>query len=153
MLLLNVVHATVSPILGPIRPIRGLRSVKVWIGLFTSIKWSVLSYKTLGIVVQIVDACPAGSALNYCKAKANPPIPADERCGQGNALDIDYSAYKDLTGTDYSSASVGLGSTNLSTGLTMSSYTEQQSKPQNSHYPKRTVPSWCRRIGWYRGVV
>jgi len=58
------------------------------------------------IVVQIVDACPAGSALNYCKVKENPPIPADERCGAGNSLDIDYSAYKDLTGTDYTSVSV-----------------------------------------------
>ena len=81
------------------------------------------------VVVQIVDACPAGSALNYCKVKANPPIPADERCGAGNTLDIDYSAYKDLTGTDYQSVGIPLIRTALDLGLMAISLIEQQSKP------------------------
>ena len=49
------------------------------------------------IVVQIIDACPAGSALNYCKTDIN----LDERCGQGNSLDIDFSGYLGLTGRAY----------------------------------------------------
>lgn len=47
------------------------------------------------VIVEIVDACPAGSAQNYCKTD----VPADERCGsnQTNSLDIDVSAYQNLT--------------------------------------------------------
>lgn len=48
------------------------------------------------VVVEIVDACPAGDARNYCKTD----VPADERCGSDrtNSLDIDVGAYKNLTG-------------------------------------------------------
>ena len=52
------------------------------------------------VIVEIVDACPAGNAQNYCKTR----VPADERCGSNrtNSLDIDVRAYKNLTagGTD-----------------------------------------------------
>lgn len=47
------------------------------------------------VIVEIVDACPAGNAQNYCKTD----VPADERCGsdQINSLDIDFRAYQNLT--------------------------------------------------------
>ncbi|KAM0794982.1 hypothetical protein BDR22DRAFT_627525 [Usnea florida] len=47
------------------------------------------------VIVQIIDACPAGNAQNYCKTK----VPPDERCGsnQTNSLDIDVGAYRNLT--------------------------------------------------------
>ena len=47
------------------------------------------------VIVEIVDACPAGNAQNYCKTD----VPADERCGsdQTNSLDIDVRAYQNLT--------------------------------------------------------
>lgn len=42
--------------------------------------------------MQIIDACPASNAFNFCKTE----VPADERCSDRNAnsLDIDISAYK-----------------------------------------------------------
>ena len=47
------------------------------------------------VTVQIIDACPAGNAQNYCKTD----VPADERCGSNetNSLDIDVGAYRGLT--------------------------------------------------------
>ena len=50
------------------------------------------------VVVEIVDACPAGNAQNYCKTD----VPPEERCSsnQTNSLDIDISAYKELTKSD-----------------------------------------------------
>lgn len=50
------------------------------------------------VIVEIVDACPAGNAQNYCKTE----VPLDERCGsnQTNSLDIDVSAYKELTSSE-----------------------------------------------------
>ena len=49
--------------------------------------------------VQIIDACPAGSAYNYCKTETA----GNQRCGDGttNSLDIDEMAYQQLTGTGY----------------------------------------------------
>jgi hypothetical protein len=58
------------------------------------------------IIVDIIDACPSESAYNYCKTS----VPAAERCGASgtNALDIDESAYKALTGSSWSSSSPNL---------------------------------------------
>lgn len=58
------------------------------------------------IIVQIIDSCPAGHAQNYCKAYNKNPskiVPPQQRCADGstNYLDIDYHAYKHLTGTDF----------------------------------------------------
>ncbi|KAL8787110.1 MAG: hypothetical protein Q9195_007938 [Heterodermia aff. obscurata] len=52
------------------------------------------------ITVQIIDACPAGSAWNYCKPAS---IDARTRCGSygTNELDIDEGAYVQLAGTSY----------------------------------------------------
>ena len=51
--------------------------------------------------VQIIDACPAYSAENYCKKN----VGVDEigRCGAvgTDALDLDWAAYPDLTGLTY----------------------------------------------------
>lgn len=51
------------------------------------------------VTVQIIDACPASSAFNYCKTE----IPANERCSDmsANSLDIDTRAYQQLTGTPW----------------------------------------------------
>ena len=48
------------------------------------------------IIVQIIDSCPSVSAWNFCKRK----VPEDERCCSRatNAMDIDQSAYRALTG-------------------------------------------------------
>ena len=48
------------------------------------------------ITVQIIDACPATSASNYCKTD----VPSNQRCGDSgtNQLDIDSNAYMALTG-------------------------------------------------------
>ena len=56
------------------------------------------------VIVQIIDACPSGSAWNFCKTD----VPADERCGDGgtNQLDIDQGAYAALTGTGWSDVSI-----------------------------------------------
>ena len=50
------------------------------------------------VIVEIVDACPAGNAFNYCKTD----VPPQERCGsnQTNSLDIDVSGYRELTKDD-----------------------------------------------------
>lgn len=58
------------------------------------------------IIVQIIDSCPPGHAQNYCKAYNKDPskiVPPQQRCADGstNYLDIDYHAYKNLTGTDF----------------------------------------------------
>ncbi|CAF9909628.1 MAG: hypothetical protein HETSPECPRED_009480 [Heterodermia speciosa] len=52
------------------------------------------------ITVQIIDACPAGSAWNYCKPAS---IDARTRCGSygTNELDIDEGAYAQLAGRAY----------------------------------------------------
>ena len=49
------------------------------------------------VTVQIIDSCPSVSAYNYCKTD----VPAEERCGAGNSLDIDYNSYLALTGTPW----------------------------------------------------
>lgn len=51
------------------------------------------------MVVQIIDACPASSAFNFCKTG----VPLNERCGDSsvNSLDIDITAYQKLTGTPF----------------------------------------------------
>ncbi|MCJ1263951.1 hypothetical protein MMC22_003822 [Lobaria immixta] len=48
------------------------------------------------IIVQIIDSCPSVNAWNFCKRK----VPEDERCCSRatNAMDIDQSAYRALTG-------------------------------------------------------
>ncbi|MCJ1225000.1 hypothetical protein MMC12_001647 [Toensbergia leucococca] len=58
------------------------------------------------VIVQIIDACPSGSAWNFCKTD----VPADERCGDGgtNQLDIDQGAYAALTGTGWSDGNPNL---------------------------------------------
>jgi hypothetical protein len=53
------------------------------------------------VVVQIIDSCPSVSAYNYCKTS----VPAEERCGAGNSLDISLDAYLALTGIPWSSVS------------------------------------------------
>ena len=55
------------------------------------------------ITVQIIDACPASSAYNYCKTN----MPANQRCSDAgtNQLDIDQSAYMALTGQAYGGVS------------------------------------------------
>ena len=65
------------------------------------------------VIVEIVDACPAGNAQNYCKTK----VPADERCGsnQTNSLDVDVGAYRNLTlgmngGVEWDAVSLNVGS-------------------------------------------
>ena len=64
------------------------------------------------VVVEIVDACPAGNAQNYCKTK----VAADERCGsnQTNSLDVDVGAYRNLTvgmngGVEWDAVSLNVG--------------------------------------------
>ncbi|KAL9597600.1 MAG: hypothetical protein Q9219_005039 [cf. Caloplaca sp. 3 TL-2023] len=57
------------------------------------------------ITVQIIDACPANTAWNYCKA---PGVDPDQRCADPdtNQVDIDESAYPALSnGQSYSSVS------------------------------------------------
>lgn len=56
------------------------------------------------VTVQIIDACPASSAFNFCKTE----VPANERCGDGstNSLDIDISAYQQLTGKQWKSVRI-----------------------------------------------
>ncbi|KAL8825935.1 MAG: hypothetical protein Q9170_007602 [Blastenia crenularia] len=57
------------------------------------------------ITVQIIDACPAQTAWNYCKA---PAIEANQRCADPDTaqVDIDESAYPSLTdGQSYASVS------------------------------------------------
>ena len=56
------------------------------------------------IVVQIVDACPATNAENYCKTNVDPA----QRCMAAgtNMLDIDVSAYQALTGQASGSVSL-----------------------------------------------
>ena len=51
------------------------------------------------VIVQIIDACPAYSAENYCKIGIAP----EGRCGAigKDALDIDFAAYPALTGRQY----------------------------------------------------
>ncbi|KAL8940701.1 MAG: hypothetical protein Q9216_002688, partial [Gyalolechia sp. 2 TL-2023] len=48
------------------------------------------------ILVQIIDACPADTAWNYCKA---PAVEASQRCADPNTnqVDIDESAYPFLS--------------------------------------------------------
>ena len=55
-------------------------------------------------VVKVIDACPHNSPWNYCKP--DPPAPngvsADQKCmSTKNALDLDWSVYKVLTGVEY----------------------------------------------------
>ena len=49
--------------------------------------------------VQVIDACPAGHAQNYCKTDEA----ANQRCQDPttNSLDIDVDAYQQLTGAAY----------------------------------------------------
>lgn len=56
------------------------------------------------ITVQIIDACPAASAYNFCKTN----MPLNQRCGDSgtNQLDIDVSAYMGLTGQVYGGVSI-----------------------------------------------
>lgn len=56
------------------------------------------------IIVQIIDACPAASAYNFCKTD----MPLNQRCGDSgtNQLDIDVSAYMTLTGQAYGGVSI-----------------------------------------------
>ena len=58
------------------------------------------------VTVQIIDACPASSAYNYCKTG----MPANQRCGDPgtNQLDIDQTAYMALTGQPYGGVSACL---------------------------------------------
>lgn len=51
------------------------------------------------VTVQVIDACPAGHAQNYCKTDEA----ANQRCQDPttNSLDIDMDAYQQLTGTAY----------------------------------------------------
>ena len=53
------------------------------------------------ITVQIIDACPATHAQNFCKTNIDPK----QRCGDPgvNQLDIDTSAYQALTGAPFGS--------------------------------------------------
>ncbi|KAL9104670.1 MAG: hypothetical protein Q9163_000413 [Psora crenata] len=53
------------------------------------------------VIVQIIDACPATHAQNYCKTE----IPENQRCRASgvNALDIDNAAYQSLTGAPFGS--------------------------------------------------
>ena len=55
------------------------------------------------VIVQIIDACPASSAYNFCKTD----VPANQRCGAAgvNQLDIDQSAYQALTGQPFGAVS------------------------------------------------
>ena len=66
------------------------------------------------IIVDIIDACPAESAYNFCKTD----VPAPERCGSSStdSFDIDQSAYVALTGTNF-----GSGVPNLMINITPSS--------------------------------
>lgn len=52
-------------------------------------------------MVQIIDACPASSAFNFC----NTEVPPNERCGDSsvNSLDIDITTYQTITGTPFRS--------------------------------------------------
>ncbi|KAI4186613.1 MAG: hypothetical protein L6R41_003370 [Letrouitia leprolyta] len=57
------------------------------------------------ITVQIIDACPADTAWNYCKA---PAVEPSQRCADPNTnqVDIDESAYPALSdGQSYQSGS------------------------------------------------
>ncbi|MCJ1337192.1 hypothetical protein MMC09_002474 [Bachmanniomyces sp. S44760] len=53
------------------------------------------------IMAQIIDACPATSAYNYCKSSIDPA----QRCSSStqNNIDIDRSAYAALTGLEFGS--------------------------------------------------
>lgn len=52
------------------------------------------------IVVQIIDACPATNAWNFCKT--DNPDPAQKCMDPGtNSLDIELEAYTELTGQAY----------------------------------------------------
>ena len=55
------------------------------------------------VTVEIIDACPATNAFNYCKST----IPIAERCGDPNtnSIDIDETAYQALTGIIWDSVS------------------------------------------------
>lgn len=58
-------------------------------------------------VVKVIDACPHNSPWNYCKP--DPPalngVSANQKCmSTDNALDLDWSVYKVLTGVDYAAA-------------------------------------------------
>ena len=68
--------------------------------------------------MELVDACPAGHALNYCKTE----IPLDERCGsnQTNSLDIDVHAYRELTsGVHGGAVDWSVGQPNLRINITI----------------------------------
>ena len=63
-----------------------------------------LGSKVVGsVTVQIIDACPAGSAWNFCKNNAVPEIDPRQRCASAgtNELDIDEPAYEKLTGSGF----------------------------------------------------
>ncbi|KAL8642201.1 MAG: hypothetical protein Q9228_001077 [Teloschistes exilis] len=73
------------------------------------------------VTVQIIDACPALTAWNYCKAIVTPgkdAVPANQRCGDPNTnqVDIDEAAYPALTnGQAYVSVSYTAGLRSLTT--------------------------------------
>lgn len=58
------------------------------------------------VIVQIIDACPANNAYNFCITA----VPANERCGDAstNSLEIDTSAYQKLTGTVWNTIRISL---------------------------------------------
>lgn len=65
-----------------------------------SAKWdSVAQGIGNSVVVQIIDACPHNSAMNYCKTEQ----PSNQTCTSDstNQLDIDQNAYMTLTGEAY----------------------------------------------------
>ena len=93
------------------------------------------------VIVEIVDACPAGNAQNYCKTK----VAADQRCGSNrtNSLDVDVGAYKNLTlgmngGVEWNAVSLECGS--LSGGFTDGVGLES-TEFEDQHYAGRAV-SW-----------
>lgn len=52
------------------------------------------------ITVQIIDACPATNAWNFCKT--DQPDPRQKCMDPGtNSLDIEVMAYTELTGASY----------------------------------------------------
>lgn len=58
------------------------------------------------ITVQIIDACPAENAYNFCKTS----IDAKQKCMDPgtNSLDIDQNAYTALTGRSYASVCLAI---------------------------------------------
>lgn len=95
------------------------------------------------VIVEIVDACPAGNAQNYCKTK----VAADERCGsnQTNSLDVDVDAYRNLTlrmngGVEWDavSSNVGCFREGFADGIGLES-----TKSEDQHHAGRAVP-WLR---------